>query len=143
MINCDSEHIEAMRRHARETYPHECCGVLLGKELQGVKRVQQVEPLENVREDQARHNRFLINPEDLLRVEKESRRRGIDILGFYHSHPDADARPSQYDLDHGWPWYSYIIVSVRLGQDQDMTSWVMREDRAAFEPEELVMVQSC
>lgn len=143
MIECDSELIESIRAHGRSTYPNECCGVLLGAEQAGVKQAREIVALDNTREEEARHNRFLIAPEDLLRVEKESRRRGLDILGFYHSHPDAEARPSRFDLEHAWPWYSYMIVSVRLGQDQDITSWVMREDRSMFDTEKIVMRPNC
>ncbi|MCG8604725.1 M67 family metallopeptidase, partial [bacterium] len=73
----------------------------------------------------------------VLQAEKFARERGMDIVGFYHSHPNADARPSKYDLEHGWPWYSYVIVSVRSGHAGDLTSWKLREDRRQFDEEEI------
>ena len=66
---------------------------------------------------------------------------GADLLGFYHSHPDHPARPSQYDLDHAWPFFSYIIVSVAGGVPQDMTSWRLRDDRSTFDPDDLVVTE--
>ena len=81
--------------------------------------------------------RFLIDPKDHIHVRRAVRSRGLDVLGFYHSHPDHPARPSQYDLDHAWPFFSYIIVAVRAGTSEDMTSWRLREDRSAFDEESL------
>ena len=93
--------------------------------------------MDNDREDGARHNRFSISPEAYMQSEKEARRCEMDIIGFYHSHPNAPARPSQYDLDHAWPWYSYVIVSVMDGVAVDMTSWILEEDRSAFAGEDV------
>jgi len=79
----------------------------------------------------------MVRPDDYKTAEKRASALGAELLGFYHSHPDHPARPSQYDLDHAWPFFSYIIVSVRDGVSEDMTSWRLREDRSAFDPEEL------
>jgi proteasome lid subunit RPN8/RPN11 len=81
--------------------------------------------------------RFLVQPQDYRDAEKQARALGADLLGFYHSHPDHPARPSQYDLDHAWPFFSYVIVAVRAGQPEAMTSWRLRDDRSAFDEEEL------
>jgi len=91
-------------------------------------------PLVNRRDDSPR-NRFSVNAQDVLEAEKAARQQGIDVVGWYHSHPDHPARPSQFDRDHAWPWYSYIIVSVAEGKPQDMTSWRLNDDRAEFSPE--------
>jgi proteasome lid subunit RPN8/RPN11 len=123
---------DAIRRHGSETYPHECCGALIGRD--GV--VSSVFALPNTTEEGPRR-RFLVRPDDYRQAEKEARSAGGDLLGFYHSHPDHPARPSQYDLDHAWPVFSYIIVSVRGGAPEDMTSWRLREDRSAFDQEDL------
>ena len=125
----------AIRRHGVETYPNECCGALIG--VDGV--VQHVAPLPNTTEEGARR-RFLIRPSDYQFVEQEATRLNRELLGFYHSHPDHPARPSQYDLDHAWPVFSYVIVSVREGLAAELTSWRLREDRAAFD-EELVTLE--
>jgi proteasome lid subunit RPN8/RPN11 len=91
-------------------------------------------PLVNRRDDSPR-NRFSVTSEDVLAAEKEARGHGLDVVGWYHSHPDHPARPSQYDRDHAWPWYSYIIVSVQNGAPQEMTSWRLNDDRQEFSPE--------
>ena len=123
---------EAIRAHGMETYPNECCGALIGRD--GV--VTATFALPNTTEEGPRR-RFLVRPSDYQEAEKRASQAGGDLLGFYHSHPDHPARPSQYDLDHAWPFFSYIIVSIREGVSEDMTSWRLREDRSAFDPEEL------
>jgi len=123
---------EAIRAHGVETYPNECCGALIGRD--GI--VAATYALPNTTEEGPRR-RFLVRPDDYRQAEKRARELGADLLGFYHSHPDHPARPSQYDLDHAWPSFSYIIVSVRSGVPEDMTSWRLREDRSAFEAEDL------
>jgi proteasome lid subunit RPN8/RPN11 len=121
-----------IRRHGAETYPNECCGALYGRD--GV--VTATFALPNTTEEGPRR-RFLVRPQDYREAERRAGELGVDLLGFYHSHPDHPARPSQYDLDHAWPFFSYIIVSVRAGQPGDMTSWRLLDDRSAFEPEDL------
>jgi proteasome lid subunit RPN8/RPN11 len=117
-------------------YPEEGCGVLLGRD-EGRKRVvERVTAIENRRED-SRGNRYLIDPEQLLAVEREARDAGHDVVGFYHSHPDHPARPSAFDLEHAWPYYSYLIVSVEQGRVVDARSWRLTADRTRFEPEPL------
>jgi proteasome lid subunit RPN8/RPN11 len=130
------EHLERIRSHGESTYPHECCGVLLGTFEDSDKCVQEIRELGNERED-SRHNRFLITPETLFRCEREAQLLNLDIVGFYHSHPDAPARPSEYDREHAWPTYSYVIVSVRDRSSRDITSWVLLGDRSRFEAEPL------
>ena len=87
------------------------------------------------RRDDSPRNRFSVTSQDVLDTEKAAQQQGFDVVGWYHSHPDHPARPSQYDRDHAWPWYSYIIVSVAEGKPQDMTSWRLNDDREAFSPE--------
>jgi proteasome lid subunit RPN8/RPN11 len=123
---------EEIRRHGTETYPNECCGALYGRD--GV--VTSTLALPNTT-DEGPRRRFLVRPQDYRDAERRATELGVDLLGFYHSHPDHPARPSQYDLDHAWPFFSYIIVSVRSGQPADMTSWRLLEDRSAFEAEDL------
>jgi proteasome lid subunit RPN8/RPN11 len=139
MIRLEARHQAAIAAHGEETYPHECCGFLLGRQQDGLKVVQEVWPAGNARDDSPQ-NRYLIPPEEMLRAEKESRRRGLEILGFYHSHPDVAARPSEYDRQHAWPWYSYLIVSVRAGQAAELNAWVVPEDQDPFAAEELEIV---
>jgi proteasome lid subunit RPN8/RPN11 len=129
-------HATRIHEHLCRAYPEEGCGVLLGREAAGVRDVERVIELDNQRGD-SRHNRYVIAPEQFLSAEKDARAAGLDVLGFYHSHPDHPARPSGFDLEHAWPWYSYVIVSVEQGRLGDVRSWRLRDDRAAFEPEPL------
>jgi proteasome lid subunit RPN8/RPN11 len=130
---------DAICRHGESDYPHECCGLLIGTfAADGKKTVLQTYPISNSREDAAKRNRFLIAPDDLMRGEKFARAGKQDVVGFYHSHPDHPAVPSQFDLDHAWPVYSYIIVSVREGRAQELLSYELRADRSRFDPEDLL-----
>jgi proteasome lid subunit RPN8/RPN11 len=125
--------------HAGREYPHECCGLLLGRlEGGGRKAVVEVLPVSNAREEASRHNRSLITPEEYLRGERHARARRLDIVGNYHSHPDHPAVPSQFDLEHAWPTWSYVIISVRGGQAADVRSWELAADRSRFDEEEIV-----
>lgn len=124
--------------------------MLLGQAEGDQKQVIEAVPLRNLRSDPAEaqkllplespgkeseRNRFLIDPREQMRVEKDARARGLDVVGYYHSHPDHPARPSNYDREHAWPWYSYVILSVAKGEPADLTSWVLRESREQFDPE--------
>jgi proteasome lid subunit RPN8/RPN11 len=118
----------AIRRHGEETYPHECCGALLGSN----GAVTAVLALPNTTEEGPRR-RFMVRPSDYQAAERRATELGVELLGFYHSHPDHPARPSQYDLDHAWPTFAYIIVAVAEGVAKDMTVWYLQEDRSRFE----------
>ena len=141
MIKVNQKIIDAITAHAEKDYPHECGGMLIGKFAEGKKTVVETFPLVNAREEEARHNRVLILPTDVLRAERYAREKKLDVVGYYHSHPDDRAVPSQYDLDHAWPFFSYLIVSVRAGKPEAMTSWRLREDRSAFDPERLTYAE--
>lgn len=119
---------QAIARHGQETYPHECCGALVGTE----GRIADVVPLPNTTEEGPRR-RFLVRASDYRLAERRAAEAGGELLGFYHSHPDHPARPSQYDLDHAWPTFAYIIVSVMNGAAADMTVWFLKDDRSTFE----------
>ena len=121
---------EAIRAHGRETYPHECCGALVGRD----SLVTSAVPLPNTT-DEGPRRRFLVRPSDYREAERAAVDAGVDLLGFYHSHPDHPAVPSQYDLDHAWPSFSYVIVSVVSGDPADLRSWTLRDDRSAFDEE--------
>jgi proteasome lid subunit RPN8/RPN11 len=118
-----------IRDHGQSTYPYECCGALIGV----AGEVRRIFPLPNTTGEGPRR-RFLVGPADYRAAEREAAARpGESLLGFYHSHPDHPARPSAYDLDHAWPSFWYVIVSVREGHATDMTLWRLREDRSLFD----------
>ena len=137
MIELNEQQLTEMREHAQRDYPFECCGLMLGRFADGRKVMAQTYPISNAREEEAKRNRFLIRPEELMRGEKYARENGFEVVGFYHSHPDDRAVPSQYDLEHAWPTYSYIVVSVEKGQAVDLRSWEMESDRSRFNEEEI------
>ncbi len=139
MIRAGSKHLEQIRKHAESSYPYECCGLLLGRIESGVKLLLEVLPIANSREEEARHNRYLISSEERFRAERAARKRGIGVIGCYHSHPNAVARPSEFDREHApFPVESFVIVSVQDAISQELTSWVLSDDRTAFHPEEIV-----
>jgi len=139
MIILPSEWEKNVRIDGENAYPNECCGILIGEiDGAGVKTVKRVEPIRNAREDGEQYHRFLITPEDMLRAEKTARAAKMDVVGFYHSHPDHPAVPSGYDKDHALPFYSYVIVSVEKGRTKDLTSWELTADRTDFLPEDVL-----
>jgi len=123
---------EAIRAHGQETYPHECCGALVGAD----GRITATVPLPNVT-DEGPRRRFRVSDKDYMMSERRAGELGGELLGFYHSHPDHPARPSQYDLDHAWPNFAYVIVAVAAGRAGDMTVWWLKDDRSSFEEGEL------
>jgi proteasome lid subunit RPN8/RPN11 len=134
LLKISEELAGKIRAHGVETYPHECCGAILGRESDVAREVLGLMPLANRRDDSPR-NRFEVTSDDVRLAEKTARGQQLELIGWYHSHPDAPARPSEYDRDHAWPWYSYIIVSVQSGQPRDMNSWRLRDDRSAYDSE--------
>jgi proteasome lid subunit RPN8/RPN11 len=126
--------VDEIRREGERAYPAECCGVLAGHPG-GVKEVVRLVPATNRRTDDP--HRYLIAPDDLRGIEAELRPAGLEVLGFYHSHPDHPAAPSGFDIEHAWPWYSYIIIRVDQARAAELTSWVLNDDRSAMSPEPL------
>jgi proteasome lid subunit RPN8/RPN11 len=127
---------DEIRREGEKAYPNECCGVLLGEvDGNGNKILRRIERVSNSREESEQYHRFLITPDELMQIELKARGFKLDILGFYHSHPDHPAKPSDYDREHALPFYSYIITEVVKGVSQDFTSWELSEDRESFNME--------
>jgi proteasome lid subunit RPN8/RPN11 len=126
--------VRAIREHGAEAYPFECCGALIG--YGGT--VIDVLPLPNTTSEGPRR-RFLVSPDDYQAAEAAAASKGAELVGLYHSHPDHPARPSQYDLDHAWPFFSYLIVSVERGTPGAVTAWRLAEDRSAFEAQPLAV----
>ena len=118
--------------YAKKAYPHECCGVLLGKD----KKVATARLMENINRDRA-NDRYEVNPKELLKIGKEASAGRLEVIGFYHSHPDHPDRPSAFDRERGWPFYSYVIISVHNGKDVPVRSWTFEDEKEPFREEEL------
>jgi len=133
--------VAQIRAEAEGAYPEECCGIMLGRDLTNPtarRVVDRLLPAANSFESGERYHRFSITPKMLLDAERTAAAEGLLVVGFYHSHPDHPARPSQYDADHGWPFYSYVIINVTKGKAGLMTSWLMDENTEAFEVQSIV-----
>ena len=152
-LGITAEIAEKIREHGIETYPYECCGALLGTDHDGLandpnresrkvsREVLSLFPLVNRRDDSPR-NRFAVTADDVREAEKAASAQGLEVIGWYHSHPDHPAKPSDFDRDHAWPWYSYIIVSVHTGVPQDMTSWRLKDDRSGYLEEKISLMKA-
>lgn len=118
-------------------FPNECCGILIGRDVRdekGERRIiDRLMPGTNVFQAEEQYHRFSIDPRVQLQAEREAEKEGKMVLGFYHSHPNHPARPSEYDREHGWPFYSYVIVSIMDGKPADLTSWVLSAQTEQFE----------
>jgi proteasome lid subunit RPN8/RPN11 len=114
-------------------YPNECCGILFGHDEPARRVVDRLMPVPNDFDETERFHRFSISPQLLMDAEKNAADMGDLVLGFYHSHPDHPARPSEYDRQHGWPFYSYIIVAIEKRTPRLMTSWLLNETTEQFE----------
>lgn len=148
VIRVRSEHLQAIRTHAANTYPEECCGLLLGVVGEGGKKVVEVWPTANGwnKETAAefsesalltKERRYVIEAAEMLRAQRQGRERQLSIIGIFHSHPDGAAVPSECDRALAWPEYSYIIVSVEQGQPEEIRSWCLEANRQ-FQPEPII-----
>ncbi len=136
MLKLNEQIYNAIRRHGEETYPHECCGVLLGHSVNGVNEVEDAVRAANTRTDSA-HNRYHIAPQELVKIQRQGRERSLDIVGFYHSHPDHPAQWSRTDFAEAhWLGCSYVITSVQKGVAQETNSFLLTgtsEENKVFE----------
>jgi len=128
---------ETIKKEGEKAHPNECCGVIFG-DYGEVKKAVSVEPIINSFGDGEKYHRFLITPEDMLKSELKAREMKLDIIGFYHSHPDCPAKPSEYDRERALPFYSYVIASVNGAKAGDVTSWELSEDRKIFNQEDIL-----
>jgi proteasome lid subunit RPN8/RPN11 len=136
MIRIEAEPWQVMLAHARETYPNECCGAMLGELDDGSKIVSVAMPLENAFAG-AKAARYELRPEDLLAADRAARQRNLDLIGIYHSHPDCDAYFSTTDLKNSCPWYSFVVLSIRKGEFDHANSWLPNADQTEAAKEEL------
>ena len=136
MIRIEPDAWAAMVSHARQAYPNECCGAMIGSIADGDKYVRVAMPLENAFEG-AQATRYELRPQDLLAADKAARERHLDLIGIYHSHPDCDAYFSKTDLQNSCPWYSFLVLSIRKGQFHHANSWLPNADQTGAAKEEL------
>lgn len=126
-------------RHSERGYPDEVCGLVIGVRQGNEKLVREVIPVENAWEQvDERRRRFQIEPDVIAREERRAREAGQEILGYYHSHPDSEPRPSETDRDFAWPTYSYLIQGVYKGIALDVKSWVLKDDRSGYNEEQII-----
>jgi proteasome lid subunit RPN8/RPN11 len=127
---------DSIVQHGEGGYPNEVCGILLGKDENGRRVIRLTMPIENSFEQDEQYHRFLITPAHMFRAERLARHDRLDVLGVYHSHPNAPAQPSEYDRDHAaWTSWSYVIVSVRDGKAAEIRAWKLRDDRSVYDEE--------
>ena len=137
MIRIEQEAWEVMVPHAQATYPHECCGAMLGREEDGVKRVVRARKMRNI--SSTNHgDSYELDPKEQFEVDKEARAAGLDVIGIYHSHPDCDAYFSRRDLANSCSWYSFVVLSNNQGKLDHENSWLPNEQQTEAAKEELV-----
>jgi len=126
--------LDEIRAHGAEGYPHEICGIMLGPRGDG--RVSEVRRARNIIVERAR-DRYEIDPRDHIRIQREADADGLDIVGYYHSHPDHPAQASRFDTERAWAGYVYLIVSIENGKPVDANGFVADKDGGPFRPERL------
>ena len=138
ILHLTEELLAQIHANGEQAYPEEGAGFLLGAYSEnGTRAAEAIFPLTNSREEEARHNRYLITPEDYLKAELEADKLGLSLIGVFHSHPDHPNRPSEFDREWAQPFFSYIITSVQSGKAVESRSWRLTEDRTRFEEEEI------
>ncbi len=139
MLRVSQDLLDRIHAHGEQAYPEEGAGFMLGTD--GPERaVTAIFPLSNSREDAARHNRYLFTPADYMKAELEAERRGLSLLGVFHSHPDHPNRPSEFDREWAQPFFSYVITSVSSGKALESRSWRLAEDRSEFQEEQIKLI---
>jgi len=130
---------ECILNHARSSYPEECCGFLLGLDS-GTRKILRVIPAQNMN-GTSKKSRYDIDPKEFMQADEEARRLRLELIGFYHSHPNAPVHPSLFDREHAWPWYTYLVLSIRRGKPGDFGAWSLSDDKSAFSRDQLTIVE--
>ena len=141
ILELDQATLKSIQSHGEASYPDEGAGLLLGAHEGEVRQVRAIYTLKNTREDVARHNRYLLTPQDYARGEQEAARLGWDLVGVFHSHPDHPSQPSDFDREWAMPWFSYMITSIENGHTASTRSWRLAEDRSRFEEETIKVIR--
>ena len=131
-LQISTDLLNQIHAHGEDAYPGEGAGFMLGNGGADLRVVTAIMTLPNAREESARHNRYLLTPQDVLRSEQEADSLGLDVIGVFHSHPDHPNQPSEFDRDWAMPWFSYIITSVNQGRAVSSRSWRLQDDRSTF-----------
>ena len=140
MLTISQPLLDQLTRHVAGTYPNEGGGLLIGcVSANGTKVVEEIKVFDNQHALEEQYHRILITDRMVQEAEEYADNKGALLIGFFHSHPDHPARPSEFDRDHALPWWSYVIVSVQQGRAAHVLSWELREDRSRFDEEEIVM----
>ena len=135
MLGIDNNTLGTLKETVKKSYPYECCGLLLGMNA-SEKKVIEVRPVQNKNKERT-HDRYEIEGKEFAKIDKEASKKGLQIIGIYHSHPDHPAIPSVYDTEHAWAGYSYMIASVEKGEPVHIRSWIYNEEKKQFEEEEI------
>lgn len=138
MIHLTRNQENEIRAHGAEEFPLECCGALLGAVESGEKIVREVRRLQNAHEDE-KQRRFLIAPETIRDLMTEENNGGMQVLGFYHSHPNHPAQPSATDRLRAWEWWSYLIISVQNAIPAELRAWTLNDMDSDFVEEEIAI----
>jgi len=136
MLKISNGLVGRINAHVEDAYPGEGAGFLLGVEGE----VKEIFALPNAREEEARHNRFLLTPEDYMKAELKAEELGLGLIGVFHSHPDCPNVPSEYDREWAQPFFSYIITRVDDGRAVNHRSWRLVEDRSKYDEEEIQII---
>jgi len=140
IMHLHSRQLEDIQSYGQQTYPEECCGFLFGTEINNERVIHEVVPIDNSRQDN-KERRFLITPEDFIEAERRADNLNLSLIGFYHSHPDHPAIPSEFDREHALPFYSYIIISVSNKKPAEIRSYQLADDRESYIEEKLITHQ--
>ena len=139
-LSFEGGQLERMRELAEAAYPYEGCGVLVGSAAERGWRVSQVLAGRNLVQDR-RRDRYELDPRDIIAAERAARDRAQEVVGFFHTHPDHPARPSQFDRDHAWPGYVYVVCAVQEGRMTRATAWRLGGQELDAQFEELDLAE--
>jgi proteasome lid subunit RPN8/RPN11 len=134
--------LSQIHEHIKEGFPEECCGLMIGKfeNNQKVKVVHYVRRAKNTFAEKEKYHRYTIDPREFITIETEAEQKGKEIVGIYHSHPNAAAMPSKFDLEHAWPTLSYLVIEIRNANPISNESFLLKQDRSEFVKETLQVV---
>ena len=135
LLGIDNDKLNDIKNQVKRNYPLECCGLLVGTNT-SERKVVEVRQVENKNTDRT-HDRYEIEGKEFMKVDKEAKKKGLQIIGIYHSHPDHPAVPSAFDTEHAWTGYSYLIIAIEKREKIDVKAWVFNDEKKQFEEEEI------